>query len=325
MIIIGSYAMTYLANQKSLYKLIRSPRDIDFIGTIDEYERLLSVTTHCSSAFPISDNKFVIERTTYPLHIEVEIAWRGSTAAELLKIIKENNFIVGKAELQYNSASYANLDVLYALKMSHRYLKNSPHFAKTMRDIFDLREVGTDKINPLLLDWFKRREKETYNYKHPNLNQKKSEFFNGDGITYIYDHDSIHESIKLYSKPAYDYFKEPDEEVKTSKEMFFKCTEEIQLASVYEEACVLALERSQIPFNFEPHPYKSFQKALQKVCTSITSGWWREFAWDHYYKVKSLYDDTYVSRFQAAIKNGIVKPYEQPVKLHRKEDMEFEI
>lgn len=35
-----------------------------------------------------------------------------------------------------------SLNVLYMLKMSHRYLKDSPHFLKTMQDIHAMRKLG---------------------------------------------------------------------------------------------------------------------------------------------------------------------------------------
>jgi len=45
-----------------------------------------------------------------------------------------------------------------------------------------------------------------------------------------------------------------------------------------------------------------FEMALMKVCTSITSGWFREYAWENYQKVLDLYDslgeDDYVKRFE---------------------------
>jgi hypothetical protein len=55
----------------------------------------------------------------------------------------------------------------------------------------------------------------------------------------------------------------------------------------------------------------SFMMALQKVCTSITSGWWRSFAWEHYWDAVKQYDNTYVERFKQGITTGQVKLHER--------------
>src|SRR5690606_29078459 len=115
--------------------------------------------------------------------------------------------IVLFTDLQVNLPS---LDQLYTLKMSHRYLKNSPHFRKTRDDIMMLRGLGCKIFDQ---DWFKQRESETYTYKHPKLNVMKKDFFNGDGVRYVYDHDDIHMAVAHYREsgattpiPAYKLY-----------------------------------------------------------------------------------------------------------------------
>jgi hypothetical protein len=222
------------------------------------------------------------------------------------------DFLIAKDETSYeklirkikkDGRSSTNLDELYTLKMSHRYLKNSPHFNKTMRQIHHLRQYGATVFSE---DWLKQAEKETYDYGHPKLDQNKKEFFSDDGIQYIYYHDSIHSAMKLFDRPAYQYFGTPGEEVKSSKSRFFECSEAIRIAAVFEETTVLALERSQIPFP-KSDPRRSWTVALEKVCTSITSGWFREYAWEHYDQVLGMYDPTYVQRFWDSVQTGDVK------------------
>jgi hypothetical protein len=210
-----------------------------------------------------------------------------------------------------------SMDVLYAFKLSHRYLKNSPHFLKTMKSIHDMRKEFTVnyEFSPSMKDWIKLREKETYDYGHPKLNQTKSNFFSNDGVNYIYDHDTIHEAVKHFDKPAYQFFKPNTNDVYTSKNLFNKQDEKVKLCAVLEESYVLALERSQIPFDFKSDPSKSFLMALEKICTSITSGWFREYAWENYYNVIKYYTEDsfdYVDKFKEALENGIIKPYKEP-------------
>jgi hypothetical protein len=164
------------------------------------------------------------------------------------------------------------------------------------------------KIPDNLKDWYKERCTETYSYAHPKLNVSKADFFT-DNVKYVYDHDSVHEVVKVGDRPAYTYFKVG--EVECSKDLFRFCRDDIQLASVLEESYVLALERHQIPNDFRPDPVVSFMMALQKVCTSITSGWWRSFAWEHYWDAVKQYDNTYVERFKQGITTGQVKLHER--------------
>jgi hypothetical protein len=222
---------------------------------------------------------------------ELMFAWPGSTNEEILQL----------------EDGVASLDMLLLLKMSHRYLKNSPHFEKTHRDIGELRMRGAIIKWPDLL---KRREKETYNYPHPSLMRNKKGFFDpNEGVQYVYDHDTIHLAMALDPGiPAYTKFK-GEAEVMVDRSKWQPLPDDVKLASVIEESLVLALERSQVPFRGKIAPEKSFKMALQKVCTSITSGWWREWAWEHYWEALDSYPKDYLSRFDEAVKVGIVRPF----------------
>lgn len=179
-----------------------------------------------------------------------------------------------------------------------------------MNDIHYMRSLGAS-IPANLEDVFKLREKETYDYSHPNLDVKSRDFFKGDEVPYVYDHDTIHEAVAVLGAPAYKSYMKDDSEVMTSKEKFFEQENHIRLLGVYEESCVLALERSQIPFNFEVPARQSFVMALSKVCTSITSGYFREYAWENFGVVMKFYDSMgetdYIERFKA--NEHMVKPF----------------
>lgn len=309
--IIGGHAL------RMHISLVRKSKDYDIIGSYDDVVKYIEMKMTSGfinhdekySFYPINSGKKIIARRG-TLIIEAEIAWPGSTAEKLLNIIKNDPSTHN--DTNYYNCLIPSLDVLYMLKMSHRFLKNSPHFQKTMDDIWEMR-CSNAKIREEHMEFFKEREKETYTYSHPKLNQDKKNFFSGDGVKYVFDHDSIHESMKLMKRPAYTYFKPENSEVWCSKEMFFECDEEIRINAVLEESLVLALERSQIPFP-KTKPINSFKKALEKVCTSITSGWFREYSWDHYddvyikfLKVRS----NYVEKFWKDVESGIVIKLEE--------------
>lgn len=294
---LGSRALVYRG-------LDKNPVDLDLVGREKDLRNYCSNFGPTKSNYPIDGGKKILFRFyTEPKIVEAEIAWRGTTALQMLDLVAEDSETIIRDGLMIPS-----LDFLYLIKMSHRYLKNSSHFKKTMDDIKLLRSLGA-KIKPKHRDFYLARKKETYDYSHPKLNVDKESFFRGDGVKYIFDHDSIHEAIKILERPAYSYFQKEGEEVFCSKEKFFELDLSVRLLAVLEETYVLALERSQIPFRGLVSADQSFEMALTKVCTSITSGWFREFAWEHWDQVMELKDPEYATKFFQKSDAGLVLPY----------------
>lgn len=278
----------------------REPKDYDIITDRQSADRFIS---------ELGDRVISSKKTrwgmTYFINgmmpVEFEYTENTNTGHELIKL----------AEL------YPIKDTIYAVKMSHRYLRNSPHFNKTMGDIHYLRRLGA-KMDDLLQDWCNRREKETLDYSHPSLNRNKKDFFSGDGINYIYDHDDIHKAVAIKSRPAYLEYACDDSEVLSSRTKFFAQGYDVKLNGVIEESCVLALERMLIPnylqndIEFNNNADRAFDIALKKVCSSITSGWFREFAWENYYNARYMYyryHRDYVDKFFSKLSKGEIKDY----------------
>ena len=307
MILVGSRALEILVRHmgKDFY---RPCVDLDYLCTEADWKAQVKLFAgdELVELVERNGNKGHIKMVS-GAHIEYDIAQPGDSTDQLIQYCEDlgNDLIT-----TYPGDRIAPLDVLYLLKMSHRYKKNSPHFFKTMNDIHYMRSLGA-KIPTELENVFKLREKETYDYSHPNLDVKSKDFFKGDEVPYVYDHDTIHEAVAVLGVPAYKSYMKDDSEVMTSKEKFFAQENHIRLLGVYEESCVLALERSQIPFNFEVPARQSFVMALSKVCTSITSGWFREYAWENFGVVMKFYDSMgetdYIERFKA--NQEIVKPF----------------
>lgn len=307
-LVIGSLALRQAALQMGHEESFVSPKDIDIIASFEDGLEYLRMA-NCHTIYPADDAKKLIgfaRMNGVDKPFECEIAWGESTAKTLIDEAFPSPKDFG--------LRYAPLNVLYALKMSHRFRRNSPHFLKTMRDIHLMRSMGAT-IPESGQEWFRLRERETYNYGHPKLNTSKKEFFSSDSIDYKYDHDSIHLAIKTFDQPAYNYFKPNTNEVFCSKEMFKSCSEEIKLAAVYEESGVLAIERSLVPHPGVLTPERAFATALEKVCTSITSGWFRDYAWENYNEVLRVAESRfntdldYFRLFQEGLKNGTVKPF----------------
>lgn len=297
--LIGSRALKHHYGSKKV-------KDYDFVGPMEDVLSYIRTLSNVCYSSPSHEGKKWLVKTRNPEtkeqnFYEFEIAWSESVSEQLFNLIKNDN----KTAI-VESVYIPSLNMLYMLKMSHRYLKDSVHFNKTMDDIHLMRELGAF-IEDGHKAFLKEREKATYNYSHPSLKKNKDTFFSNDGVNYIYDHDWIHTVVKHKESPAYEYFKADKSEVFCDKDLFFRLDKQTQLYAVLEESYVLALERSQIPFKGQVNPKRSFDISLMKICTSITSGWFREFAWENYHAVQSLYDSEYVLKFWQAEQNYSMK------------------
>ena len=284
MLLVGSVAL--LQHYRSLE---HKPKDLDFIATYQEYEDFCKKNNSSIVRRQLLSSTAIVVWMKTGQIVEFSIAWEGETNHDLLQ--------------KYSGV--APPEVLLMLKLSHRYLRNSPHFHKTMKHIHFLREQGV-VLDDFLKTLLKKREAETYVYAHPNLNQSKSNFFDAS-VQYTYEHDDIHAAVAVMDKPAYTFFQKDGAEVKSSKKKFMNLPEEIKLNSGLEESYVLAIERSLVPFPGVLNREQAFLKALEKVCTSITSGWFREYCWENYHQIKALYSEDYFDKFEAALAEGKIR------------------
>lgn len=282
MYIIGSYALAH-----SGISLGRECSDIDMIGTEQESVELKK-RLQTKVMYPINHGKTMFMKTSdHSTIIEVELAWTGSRAYNFIHDFAEKFDGAFSDPVEFGNTGiqvkYATPETVLLMKHSHKYLKNSKHFLKTMRDIQKLEKLGI-RIPDEWFSYLKQREKETYDYSHPDLSQNKSQFFDESktGVVQKYDHDSVHRAIAVKDAPAYLNYMKDNHPVQCDRAKFEQCDFEAKILGVVEESMVLAIERSLVPFNAVKTPSEAFEFALMKVCTSITSGWFREFAWNHY-------------------------------------------
>ena len=293
MILIGSRALAFRAP----FLLKRQPKDFDFIA--DESEANAWIKQRKPSKVEEIEGKIIAHCDGVPCEFELI---KKDYSSSLLKELVESD----SDPLETPFGLVPNLNLLFTIKSSHKYLKNSIFFWKTACD-YHLMKMAGAKILPEYKPFLKLREKETYTYKHPKLHQSKKNFFADDNVTYKYDHDSIHEAMKHLDRPAYTYFQKDGAEVQCDKEKFFSLPMKTRLYATLEESYVLALERSQIPHPGALTPKQSFKLALSKTASSITSGWFRKFSFDNIFTVLKMYDDNYVERFKQALEKGIIK------------------
>jgi hypothetical protein len=298
MILIGSRAVALRAPAI----LRRAPLDFDFVSTKDEFNSWMEKNSAKVSPTKVyaEKNKMIVEGKT---NCEFEIVGEAPSTQMLIDLVEG-----APDSIETPFGWIPSFDMLFTLKSSHKYLRNSPHFWKTLLDYHTMKKCGA-QVRPEYQAFLKVREKETYNYAHPKLNQSKDGFFADDGLIYEVDHDDIHESIKTFDKPAYCYYLKDGAEVQCDKSKFFSIDESIRLAGVVEEAAVLAIERSLIPHPGVWTPEYAWRFALSKVCSSITSGWFRSFAYDNALQVLKLYPAEYWKKFQKDRAEGRVRSF----------------
>ena len=171
-VVIGSTALSY-----HVEGIV--PKDLDLVCTYDDAVKLKK-QFHATAFYPINSGSCIFMRTKEGNICEIEIAWEDSRAEKFLRFMEDRNnrHMLSFDKGQYGTEWYIpTLDVLYMLKHSHKYLKDSVHFKKTMDDIIFMRDKLGCKIRPEHEEFLKQREKDTYVNKLPKLNVSKGEFF----------------------------------------------------------------------------------------------------------------------------------------------------
>lgn len=194
-------------------------------------------------------------------------------------------------------------EYLFAIKAGHITF---PHrqWEKHIMDYHILKAIIKDEdvYNPYLIrDLTKQHKKSTEDrlgkQKLPKLKgTTKEEFFDDFVVKYV-EHDAIHQMVAHKEFPMYHYMQKDHTLVECHKELWEEFSHEDKLHCVMEECYVIALERHIIPtlkgdrvgLNY----HDAFKWALMRVCTTLCSGWFREYAIDHYFEVLNSYNKEY--------------------------------
>ncbi|CAB4441119.1 unnamed protein product [Rhizophagus irregularis] len=219
----------------------------------------------------------------------------------------------------------APLKILEALKTSHIYWPTDFHKniadLHLLRDILNYKDMSITLCNPqrdeLIEFLLKTRIKETENIRgipgaHINLNMTNEEFLDNNDNLFVQRrilHDDIHERVKYGDHPIYESLKEDKSKAWIKKSLFEKIDYQTKLNCVKEEAMAIALERYLIPMTSN-NQETSYNMALVKICTTLTKGWFRQFAVDNYPQLLKLDKDL------LSIANDIISKY--PLKQKKK-------
>lgn len=148
----------------------------------------------------------------------------------------------------------------------------------------------------------------------PKLKNVGKEAFFNDNVVKFIDHDEIHKWMAHKDYPMYSYMQREGSDVECDPELWkmFSFKEKVQC--VLEEAYVIASERILIPKLMKPAPErthvnpqkynhedvrKAVHWAIMRICTTLCSGWFRQFAVDNHFHIMNSIDYDYHLKIQA--------------------------
>lgn len=142
----------------------------------------------------------------------------------------------------------------------------------------------------IFLDNRIRLTMEKYPQGNPKLNQTNEGFFD-DAVDKKFDHDWLHELVAFTGQPMYTKLKDDNKKFLAwcERDLWEKLSYMEKLTCVAEEAHVISCERFMIPNDWRFSPLRAYKMSLKKVCTTLCSGWFRDFAIDNYMRVLNMY------------------------------------
>lgn len=294
MIVVGSKALLY-----NYGFLDRKVKDIDIIGDKENVKYLINSLNPekvvngngIVTLFKIQ-NKNEFYNTD---NVEVLLCDESEALSDYIKYEESKGKIGGEL-------FYASPEVLLSLKKSHIHFPVL--FKKHIKDYnFLLNQLGEDKLKTITKKNYKETEARLGKLKTPSLNKSVKEFFGqSDGYVKSYFiHDDIHQAVAHYNEPLYLRMQYDKSLAKCEKNLWNEFPYEDKCKCVLEEAYVIALERKILPSIFGGHKWTSSKEALEwslmRICTTLCSGWFREFATDNYDKIIEMSNANYVEDF----------------------------
>ena len=301
MLVVGSKALKY--NFPQLGKI---PNDTDVIGSKDDAYYLINELKPSSykegdyiiSLFNINNKNQIFDTRN------VEILLTNNSVANSLYIDNE------KAK---HGLKYATPETLFSLKKSHIHFPLK--FNKHIHDYCFLSEKlnHIDILKDITKIAFSETENRLGKLKTPSLMKSTKQFF-GQSTNFVksyFIHDEMHIAMAHYNEPLYNRMLESKDSVKCLKSLWDNFSYEDKCKCVLEEAYVIALERKVLPSIFGAQKFftsiESIEWALMRICTTLCSGWFRQFATDNYVKIHEMYNRNYVEDFLTKYRDGLIK------------------
>lgn len=269
MYIVGSYALEHWLK----IGIFNSKKDIDVIASESELNKL-DLSFKGREQIKVGNIEYIDVNVLNNKDI-------STYAVEYITNDKVSGFVV-------------NPKGLYLIKRSHihRPLKFVSH-------IIHLQHLKKEAgyLNGADLNFLAERThltKQKYPDRVPSLNKTNEAFFD-DQVTKYYVHDDIHEIMAYGPRPMYLKLKKDFGLALCQRKLWDLLSDVEKTQCVAEECRVIALERFIIPalVSGKKHmpAFMAFDKALEKVCTTLTSGYFRDYAIDNWAAVRAIQGD----------------------------------
>lgn len=252
---------------------------------------------------------------------EIEYAIPGSSA-EWFMFHSEGANITKRHIAAGLEVGIAPPGALLALKRSH--LTWPRFWQKHIADYHALLEAGHEMGNWRPGMWLRHEEKMRFDppKEQTSLAVSNDEFFHvsESALQRLYSHDDLHLVVAYYDRPLYERCKTDINKAMLSQKLFNAMSPLNQQRLVREEAMAIALERRLVPLICDSISLveagvldcveipsekvnEAYSYALQRICTTLTSGWFRGFAIDNWRHIKTP-DVDFAARFSDAVKTG---------------------
>jgi len=276
MLLIGSRALDYWHPQPGR---VKDNADWDVICTPDDYERVSGVHAD-RDALSWKWNE-------YEFHNSENMA-----NTSVLALYNTADTIEGPHGIRLEVCSSRGLAVI---KRSHLY--RDLKFGVHIRD-YQLLDSGFDEADLRLLRRRTKLTKRQFGDRTPSLEKTVDDFFD-DYVKKEFNHDDLHEIVAHGEVPMYTRMQRDPTVVKCHRDLWDKFTHEEKIQCVQEESYVIALERMLIPHKLRGRnfPYRmAFAQALERVCTTLCGGFFRDFAIDNWAEA-SQFDPNKFNKF----------------------------
>jgi hypothetical protein len=315
MIVIGSKSLMHkLEHTREVIERFNSS-DYDVIMSIEEFEEWTSkYGESIHSLYPTNENKYkaIVIKDGIKKQYEIELGLEDTSSLLLLnnRIRVCDDIIDG-----FFGEKMLSLSLPYQMLTKRSHLIYPVHFEKNIEDYHLIKSLISDdvKLDALMCKYYDLRYAEAKNrfkQRTPKLDITNEDFFSSKlPVEQYFVHDDIHEVMKHNDKPVYEMMKRDFNLAWCEKDMFFDLPYEYQIQCVQEEAYVISLERYIIPqYKDDWYDYfNCYKKSLKRICTTLCSGWFRDFAIENYPEIIKQYNPLFVDKFINAFESGKVR------------------